>query len=132
MEDLALMKKEDAIKNFVRRYYRILYEKESFDRTRYKDLKRVYFGKELQHKFGIPRDKEICNFLVDFLIKTQRISDKETLEKIISESPFLKMSNIRADDYTALMDLVTKKYAIKEDMQGLKEVERIEKQLEWI
>ncbi len=126
------MKKEDAIKNFVRRYYRILYEKESFDRIRYKDLKRVYFGKELQHKFGIPRDKEICNFLVDFLIKAQRISDKETLEKIISESPFLKMSNIRPDDYTALMDLVTKKYAIKEDMQGLKEVERIEKQLEWI
>ncbi|MBA7524561.1 hypothetical protein ES705_16702 [subsurface metagenome] len=127
------MNKEEAIRNFVRRNYKLLKEKETFDRKRYNDIKKVYFGKELQYRFGNPRDKEICKcFVEDFLIKTQRISDKETLEQIISETPFLKMNNINADDYVALIDLTTEKYAIKEEIQGLQEFEKHEKLLEWV
>jgi len=127
------MNKEEAIRIFVRRNYKLLKDKETFDRRRYKDIKKVYFGKELLFQFGNPRDKEICNcFVEDFLIKIQRISDKETLEQIISETPFLKMNNIKADDYIALIDLTTKKYDIKEEIQGLQEVEKHEKLIEWV
>ncbi len=127
------MNKEEAIRIFVRRNYKLLKDKETFDRRRYKDIKKVYFGKELRFQFGNPRDKEICNcFVEDFLIKIQRISDKETLEQIISETPFLKMNNIKADDYIALIDLTTKKYDIKEEIQGLQEVEKHEKLIEWV
>jgi hypothetical protein len=127
------MNKEEAIRNFVRKNYTLLKDKETFDRKRYKDIKKVYFGKELRFRFGNPRDKEICNcFVEDFLIKTQRISDKETLEQIISETPFLKMNNIKADDYIALIDLTTKKYAIKEEIHGLNEFEKQEQYIEWL
>ncbi|MCK4735055.1 MAG: hypothetical protein KAT65_21560 [Methanophagales archaeon] len=127
------MNKEEAIRNFVRKNYKLLKKKETFDRKRYKDIKKVYFGKELRFKFGNPRDKEICKcFVEDFLIKTQRISDKETLEQRISETPFLKMNNINADDYIALIDLTTEKYAIKEEVRGLQEFEKHEKLLEWV
>ncbi|MCK4734640.1 MAG: hypothetical protein KAT65_19450, partial [Methanophagales archaeon] len=113
--------------------YKLLKDKETFDRKRYKGIKTAYFGKELQYRFGKPRDKEICKcFVEDFLIKIQRISDKETLEQIISETPFLKMNNIKADDYIALIDLTTKKYAIKEEIQGLQEVEKHEKLIELV
>jgi len=127
------MNKEEAIRNFVRRNYKLLRDKETFDRKRYKDIKKVYFGKELRFQFGNPRDKEICKcFVEDFLIKIQRISDKETLEQIISETPFLKTNNIKADDYVALIDLTIKKYAIKEEIQGLQEVEKHEKLIELV
>jgi hypothetical protein len=62
----------------------------------------------------------------DFLIKIQRISNKKTLEQIISETPFLKMNNIKTDDYTALIDLMAEKYAIIEEIQGLNELEKQE------
>jgi len=126
------MKKEEAIRNFVRTNYRLLVHREGFDRGRYKDIKNAYFGKQLQHRFGIPRDKEICNCLVDFLIKAQRISDGEILEQAISDSPFLKMNNIKANNYIAIIDLAARKYAIKEETRELQEAEKQEKLLNWI
>jgi len=127
------MNKEEAIRNFVRKNYKLLKDKETFDRKRYKGIKTAYFGKELQYRFGKPRDKEICKcFVEDFLIKAEKIFDEEILEQRISETPFLKINNIKAEDYIALIDLMTKKYAIKEEIQGLQEVEKHEKLIEWV
>ncbi|TET24998.1 MAG: hypothetical protein E3J73_07200 [Candidatus Bathyarchaeum sp.] len=126
------MKKEQAIGNFIRRNYKLLIQRGSFDKKRYNDAKRAYFGNQLRFKFSIPRDREICNCFVDFLVKVQRIPDRQSLEEIIAETPFLKMNNVRGDDYVGLIDLVMKKYAIKEETKGLAEVEKQEKLLSYI
>jgi hypothetical protein len=59
------MNKEEAIRNFVRKNYKLLKDKETFDRKRYKGIKTAYFGKELQYRFGKPRDKEFCGGFFD-------------------------------------------------------------------
>lgn len=124
------MKKEEAVRNFVRTNYKLLTQKETFDRKRYKEMKNIYFGKQLRYRFGVPHDKEICNCLVELLIKAQRISDKGILEQTISEVPFLRMNNIRADEYGSLIDLTAKKYAMKEATQEFSEFEKQERLLE--
>lgn len=45
---------------------------------------------------------------------------------------FETIDDIKADDYIALIDLTTEKYAIKEEIHGLQEVEKHEKLLEWV
>jgi len=121
-----------AIQKFVRNNYKLLKETSQFDKKRYKEIKKEYFGKVLKHQFGNPRDKEICDCFVELLIKTEGILDEKSLKQAISGTPFLKMNNITADQYIATISLLSKKYAIKEDIADLKEIDRIERQLEWV
>ena len=126
------MHKIGAIQKFVRNNYKLLKETSQFDKKRYKEIKKEYFGKVLKHQFGNPRDKEICDCFVELLIKTEGILDEKSLKQAISGTPFLKMNNITADQYIATISLLSKKYAIKEDIADLKEIDRIERQLEWV
>lgn len=124
------MKKKEAVRNFVRANYSFLMQKQNFDKKKYNQLKKTYFGELLQYKFSLPRDKEICTSLVKLLVRSQRICDKELIEQTISETSFLRVNNIKADDYIALIDLTGKKYAMKETTQGFSELEKQEKLLE--
>ena len=126
------MNKFDALRKFARNNYKLLNEKTHFDKKRYKEIKKDYFGRVLKHQFGMPRDKEICDCFVELLLKTERILDEEALEQAISCTPFLKMNNITAGNYVATIDSIAGKYAIKEDIDGLQEVDKIERQLEWV
>ena len=127
-----LMNKEVALNNFVRRNYKLLKDKDNFDKKKFKDIKKAYFGKELRHKFGSPPDKEICDCFIELLIKTQRVYDMEALEQIISNTPLLKMNNIKSNNYKALIDSITGKYEIDEGLQGLSRIEKQEKIFEHI
>jgi hypothetical protein len=57
------VKKLDAIKDFVRTNFKLLKDRGPFDKKRYKDLKKAYFGTKLKHQFGNPPDKQICDCL---------------------------------------------------------------------
>lgn len=126
------MKREDALIAFVRNNFKLLKEKDNFDKKKYDAIKKDFFAKKLKHKFGIPRDKEICNYLVGLLIKSQDIADKEHLEPIISETPFLRNNNIQADEYLHLIDIAKNKYAIKEELEVLNPIEKLEKMTEFV
>lgn len=126
------MKKEEVIRKFVQINYELLANRAHFDRKLYKDIKKSYFGKKLQWRVGNPRDREICTHLVDFIMNTQKVSNKDTLEQIILKTPFLKLNNIRADDFIAPISLIARKYAIKEQINNLSEVEKHDKLVEWI
>lgn len=126
------MNKDSSIQKFVRNNYKLLRETAQFDKKSYKEIKKEYFGKVLKHQFGNPRDKEICDCFVELLIKTERVLDEEVLQQVISGTPFLKMNNTKADQYTATISSVAAKYAIKEEIEGLKEIDKIERQLEWV
>lgn len=65
------MKKEELIRIFVQDNYNFLKDSKTFDRHLYKELKKAYFGQKLKYSIGIPRDKEICSILIDFIIKAQ-------------------------------------------------------------
>lgn len=120
--------KEIAIKNFVLGNYKLLTRKEIFNRKKYDEIKKAYFRKELHCKFGVPRDKEIYDYLIEVLIKNQRISDIETLERIVTEVPLLKMFNVNTDNYVSLVESTAKKYAMgEEELQKLHPIEQIEK-----
>jgi hypothetical protein len=43
---VIVMKKEEAIRNFVRSNYELLKEKETFDRKKYKEVVRVLLSKD--------------------------------------------------------------------------------------
>lgn len=126
------MDKPKAIQKFVRDNYKLLRETTRFDKTRYKAIKKEYFGTLLKHQFGLPRDKEICDCFVESVIKADRILDDTALQKVISDTPFLKMNNVEAGKYIAIISSVSKKYAIEEETTGLKGIDKIEKQLEWV
>ena len=126
------MDKLSAIQKFVRNNYKLLREATQFDKRRYKEIKKQYFGKALKHRFGNPRDKEICDCFVELLIKTEGILDENALQLAIWDLPFLKLNNITADQYSATISSVSGRYAIKEEIAGLKELDRIERQLEWV
>lgn len=87
------MKKEMALKSFVKQYYNLLRGKPSFDKQQYEVAKKAYFGDKLKYKFGIPKDKEICDELVATMVVVQKISNKEALQQIIEDTPLLKMNN---------------------------------------
>ena len=126
------MKKDEVIRKFVQINYNLLAGKGQFDRKLYKDIKKAYFGKRLKWCVGNPRDREICNHLVDFIIKTQKVDNPESLDQIILKTPFLKINNIMAEHFTALINLTAKKYAIKENISNLSEVDKHDKLVEWI
>jgi len=86
------MDKITAIRKFVRNNYRLLDEKMQFDRSKYKDIKKDYFGRVLKYQFGSPNDKEICDVFVEILIKNEKILDKAMLQQAIDRTPFLKMN----------------------------------------
>ena len=71
--------------------YNLLAVKGQFDRKLYKDIKKAYFGERLKWRAGNPRDRVICNHLVDFIIKTQKVDNPESLDQIILKTPFLKI-----------------------------------------
>ena len=126
------MDKLNAIQRFVRNNYKLLKETTQFDKKRYKAIKKQYFGKVLKFQFGNPRDKEICDCFVELLIKTEGISDDKALQEAISGTPFLKMNNVTADQHMATISSVSGKYAIEEEIAGLKGIDIIERQLEWV
>lgn len=126
------MNKEHAIKTFVRKNYHLLSEKEHFDKKEYKIIKDAYFRKEIRLKFGIPHDKEICKHLIEFIIKYQKISNKDELDILISQTPFLRLQHMIADDYQGLIHLTAETYALKEDIQEVEDIEQLEKQLEYV
>ena len=126
------MNKIGAIQKFVRDNYKLLRETAQFDKKSYKEIKKEYFGKVLKHQFGNPRDKEICDCFVELLIKTERVLDEKVLQQVVSGTPFLKMNNVTATQYVATISSVAEKYAIKEEIASLKEIDKIERQLEWV
>jgi hypothetical protein len=119
--------KEEVIKLFIKNNYKLLKEKEYFDVRIYNSIKKEFFGKKYQYKFGIPKDKEICNLLMEVIIKSQRIAEKEALTDIIEGSPFLKFNNIQVDDYVYLIDSLKNKYALTDGLQDYMGIERINK-----
>lgn len=126
------MNKMDALRKFVRDNYKLLNEKTQFDRIRYKDIKKDYFGRVLKHQFGNPNDKEICEVFTEALIKNEKILDKQTLQQEIERTPFLKINNRNADNYTAIIDSVSGEFALKDEVDGLRGIQKIEKQLAWL
>lgn len=126
------MNKVEAIRKFVRSNYKLLNERSLFDKIGYKAIKREYFGKTLQYKFGSPNDKEICNIFCETLIKNKKIHDKETLDQEIENVPFLRINNIKSDGFLALIFTVSEEYALKDEVDKLQGIEKIEKQLEWV
>jgi len=126
------MKKEDAIARFVKDNYKLLREEQQFEKKKYRDIKRAYFGEILKFQFGNPPDKEICNALINVLIKTKKIPDENALQRVVEEVPFLKMNNIKAEKYGSILDLVSKKYAIIKEVNGLETFERVERELEFV
>ena len=126
------MKRKQELRKFVRENYVILKEKDVFDKKKYQALKKAYFGTKLRHQFGIPKDMEICDVLIEFIIQSQRILEKEKLNTIISETPFLKLNNIKAGNYIGLMDILAKKYAVKEDLENVIGIEKQDKIIELI
>jgi hypothetical protein len=126
------MKKEDAIRTFVQKNFSLLKERENFDNKTYRASKKMFFGKELKYKYGNPPDKEICNCLVEYLIKTYKISSEAELEEVIAGTTFLKVNNIKVENYVLLIDSITKKYDIGEEIKGLKDIEKHDRLLEQI
>lgn len=126
------MKREDALISFVKSNFKLLKNKEKFDNKIFDAIKKDFFTNKLKYKFGIPKDKEICNYLVELLIKSQEIADKDHLEYLISETPFLRNNNIQADEYQHLIDIAKNKYAISEELEGLKPIEKLERLTEYI
>jgi hypothetical protein len=126
------MKRQEAIWNFVKNNYGLLTEKDIFQKAEYKAILRDYFGKTMKFKFGVPKDKEICDSLVEFIIKLRKINKEEDLGQIINETPLLKMNNIKADDYVHILDLTSKKFVLKQEVSELKGIEKIERIVEFV
>ena len=121
------MKREDAIKIFVKDNYEFLTNKNVFDKPTYRTYLRNYFAKRLKYKFGVPRDKEICDTLVEIIIKQRTLCKIEDLESIISSTPLLKLNNIRGSDYRPTIDSIGRKFTLKEEIEKVTGIERLEK-----
>jgi hypothetical protein len=79
-----------------------------------------------------PDESEICTCLVESLIKAYKISSKAELEQLISDTPFLKVNNTKAEDHVPLIDSIAKKYDIAEEIKGLKDLEKHDRLLDQI
>ena len=121
------MTKEHAIRNFVTKYFRLLKAKEEFNGKQYDQIKRAYFGTDLRLKFGNPPDKEIADCLIKILIRANRITDVEMLADIIDTSPFLRSLKVDPERYAGEVATVSDKYAIREELSGLRDVEKLER-----
>lgn len=126
------MNKSEAIDQFIRNNYKLLRRPGQFDKKRYTQIKREYFGKILKYQFGNPPDKEICDRFVKLLIKAEKILREEDLEQLIPNLRFLKLNNVTSSRYAATISSIAKTYAIKEELAGLKSIEKIEKEFEWV
>lgn len=64
----------------------------------YREKKRSFFFDRLKNAVGNPRDTEIIQDLVEYLIDIGYLRSEQDLEKLLSQ-PFIKEKLIRTDDY---------------------------------
>lgn len=126
------MDRIEAIEKFVRHNYGLVRSTSKFEKNIYKDIKKDYFANSLKYRFGIPDDKEICDCLIEILIKNEKLFTEEKLQETISFIPFLKMNNIIAANYIVIMNSVSKKYEVKEETDKLNGIKKFEKELELV
>jgi hypothetical protein len=121
------MTKEKVIEQFVRRYYKLLKSRSDFQKKDYDNLKKSYFGDELKYTFQNPKDREIADCLVKMMIRANSIPDNDALRLLILETPFLKLSNLEAEDYSAEILKVSNAYKAAGELQGLNDYQKIQK-----
>ena len=126
------MDRIEAIEKFVRHNYGLVRSTSKFEKNIYKDIKKDYFANSLKYRFGIPDDKEICDCLIEILIKNEKLFTEEKLQETISFIPFLKMNNIIVANYVVIMNSVSKKYEVKEETDKLNGIKKFEKELELV
>lgn len=79
--DTPIHTKSQAIKQFIRENWKIMTE-DPFPSDLYNEKKKEFFSIIHDNVFGRPRDREICNELVEFLIRNNIIEDNAKFEKV--------------------------------------------------
>lgn len=108
-------KRHEAISKFVRNNFYLLAEKGDFDKESYRNAKEAYFAKKLGYQYGIPKDKEIGNILIEIIIKNERLEDTNMLRERIAMIPFLKLQNFDLQAYDSLLAQIKRACALIED-----------------
>ena len=88
-----MVDKNEALVKFVKQNYRITLEKD-FKEKLYKNKKKEYFSDLLKNAVGIPKDTEIANKTLDYLIRINHIQNKGDLESTLAKPFFARLKNI--------------------------------------
>src|SRR5712691_9093279 len=83
------MDKFEAIRQFIRTNLKIILSKDPFPDDLYKKTKRQYFLVQQGNTVGIPRDAEIAEESLTYLLKTGQIKTREKLDEIF-QMPFFR------------------------------------------
>jgi len=118
--------KQKVIQEFIVNNYQLLTYRQIFERKKYEQYKKTFFGEIQKYKYGIPKDNEIAHELVSLIIKKNKTNSIDKLNHYLSSIPFLKLLNINPEDYEPLLSQYSKTYALHENISGVKGIQKIE------
>ncbi|HOI30991.1 MAG TPA: hypothetical protein PLZ15_14695 [Melioribacteraceae bacterium] len=119
------MDKDAAINSFIKANYKLLTNKEIYDKTTYKKLKHEYFVNKCKLS-GSVKDKEIVDKLIVLLIKNHSIKSIEDLGKYMFSIPFIKNTNVQVEEYDLLLKQLNKEFTDMQLLRNLEDDKKIE------
>ena len=93
---MGFLDRKEAIRSFVRENLSLF--KGPFSESEYRDRKRQFFVNKLRNEVGNPRDSEIVQEIVEYLIEIQYLRSEQDLDRLLRH-PFLKEKLFRAEEY---------------------------------
>ena len=102
---MHLLDKKEAIRLFVRENLGLF--KGTFSLMQYRDQKRKFFVDNPRSGVGNPKDTEVVQELVEYLIHIKYLKSSEDLDKLLT-NPFLKAKLPRAEEYREMLSSSTR------------------------
>jgi len=121
------MDRTQAVTRFIRNNLRILLSGDPFPEDLYKTTKRQYFLVQLNNSIGTPKDAEVADECLKYLLKTGQIKSKDRLDYFL-QLPFLKAHIKESDAHVQYLELnILGKSAVDVDPAQIGKQEYLEK-----